>query len=146
MCVHIPREVHGLIEGYLIIYDNWPFLLNYRPDMKPTVTVPDEVEHDGLKKMVLALPFKEGCIFPTSLGVASSGDSSGAVMKVNSVFNNLTASELKLNEKENEIRRKIRKLKLREPDLLEYRLEIESGFFIAYEIHTHIKIRLFSVP
>ena len=58
----------------------------------------------------------------------------------------MTASELKLNEKENEIRRKIRKLKLREPDLLEYRLEIESGFFIAYEIHTHIKIRLFSVP
>lgn len=47
-----------------------------------------------------------------------------AVMKANSVFNNLTASELKLNEKENEIRRKIRKLKLHEPDLLEYRLEI----------------------
>ena len=127
MCVPIPREVHGLIESYLILYmtyDNWPFLLNFRPDMKPTVSIPDEKVHDALKKMVLALPFKEGCIFPTSLGVASSGDSSMAVMKANSVFNNLTASELKLNEKENEIRRKIRKLKLHEPDLLEYRLEI----------------------
>ena len=29
-------------EVFDIIYDNWPFLLNYRPDMKPTVTVPDE--------------------------------------------------------------------------------------------------------
>lgn len=69
-----------------------------------------------------------------------------AVMKANRIFNNLTAWELELNKKEKEIRREIRKLKLREPDLLEYRLEIESGFFIAYEIHTHIKIELFRVP
>lgn len=63
MCVPIPREVHGLIESYLILYmtyDNWPFLLNFRPDMKPTVSIPDEKVHDALKKMVLALPFKEG--------------------------------------------------------------------------------------
>lgn len=69
-----------------------------------------------------------------------------AVMKANRIFNNLTASELKLNEKEKEIRLKIRKLKLPEPELLEYRLEIESGYFIAYEINTHIKISLFEVP
>ena len=49
-------------------------------------------------------------------------------------------------KKEKEIRREIRKLKLREPDLLEYRLEIESGHFIAYEINAHIKISLFEVP
>lgn len=58
----------------------------------------------------------------------------------------LTAWELELNKKEKEIRREIRKLKLREPDLLEYRLEIESGHFIAYEINAHIKISLFEVP
>lgn len=133
-------------ELFDIIYDNWPFHLNYRPDMKPTVTVPDENVHDALKKMVLALPFRGGCIFPTRLGVATSGDSSMAVMKVNRIFNNLTAWELELNKKEKEIRREIRKLKLREPDLLEYRLEIESGHFIAYEINAHIKISLFEVP
>lgn len=105
--------------------------------MKPTVTVPDEKVHDALKKTVLALPFREGCIFPTSLGVASSGDSSMAVMKANRIFNNLTAWELELNKKEKEIRREIRKLKLREPDLLEYRLEIESGFLLPTKsIHT----------
>ncbi|GEM_PF-5727505 len=69
-----------------------------------------------------------------------------AVMKANRIFNNLTAGELKLNEKEKEIRLKIRKLKLPEPELLEYRLEIDSGYFIAYEINTHIKISLFEVP
>lgn len=69
-----------------------------------------------------------------------------AVMKANCIFNNLTAGELKLNEKEKEIRLKIRKLKLPEPELLEYRLEIDSGYFIAYEINTHIKISLFEVP
>ena len=40
----------------------------------------------------------------------------------------------------------LRKLKLPEPELLEYRLEIDSGYFIAYEINTHIKISLFEVP
>lgn len=60
-----------------------------------------------------------------------------AVMKANRIFNNLTAWELELNKKEKEIRREIRKLKLREPDLLEYRLEIESGFLLLTKsIHT----------
>lgn len=128
-----------------IIYDNWPFLLNYRPDIKPTVPVPDNEVHDALKNTVLCLPFKEGCIFPTNLGVTSSGDSSMAVSKAMQVFNNLTASELYLGKREGEIRRIIRKLKLCEPNLLEYKLKIESEFFFAYEIHTHIKIELFSV-
>lgn len=129
-----------------IIYDNWPFLLIFRPDIKPTEPVPDDKVHKLLQHYVTVVPFRGGCLFPTNLGVVSSGDSSLAARKVNRIFNEFTSWELYLKEHERDIKREMRKQKLSVPSSLDYKLEIESGYFIAYEVHTQVKIQMFKVP
>ena len=129
-----------------IVYDNWPHLLNYRPGMKPTCSIPDDGVHDLLKSMVAFIPFRDGGLFPTNLGVVASGDSGLAVRETDRMFNTLTTWERELMEREDEVKQELLRLNLEVPDALDYSLEVEDGFFIAYEIHTQAKIRMFEVP
>lgn len=129
-----------------IIYDNWPHLLIYRPDIKVTLPVPDEGVHELLKESVALIPFREGSLFPTNLGVVASGDSSLAVRTTDNIFNRLTECQLDLNKRKSEIKKLIRKEGIRPPVDLDYKLIVENGFFVAYERQTHVKIRLFPAP
>ena len=129
-----------------IIYDNWPHLLIYRPDVKTTLPIPDEGVHELLKGSVALIPFREGSLFPTNLGVVASGDSGLAARTAGKIFNMLTECQLDLTERKAEIRKLIRKKGIKPPAELDYELIVENGFFVAYERQTHVKIRLFPVP
>lgn len=129
-----------------IIFDNWPWLLNYREGIRPTENAPDSEVHELLKSMVTLVPFRNGSLFPTSYGVASSGDSSAAVQTADRVFNSLTIWQNDLIKGEREIKKKIQKKKLLVPEHLDYFLKIENNYFIAYEKATHAKIRMFPIP
>lgn len=133
----------GLLD---IIYDNWPHLLIYMPDVKPTIPVPDDGIHNLLKNSVSIIPFRGGGLFPTNMGVMASGDSGLAVRTADRIFNALTLWEIELSKQEDNVKKEISKLNLAVPDLLDYSLEIESGFFIAHEVHTQVKIQMFEVP
>ena len=129
-----------------IIYDNWPHLLIFMPGVKPTLPVPDEGVHGLLKKAVSLVPFRNGALFPTNLGVAASGDSTVAVRTADRIFNRLTEWQLELAEREAEIKESIREAGIDPPAVLDYTLVVEDGFFVAYELQTHAKIRMFPVP
>lgn len=129
-----------------IIYDNWPHLLIYQPDVRATLPVPDEGVHELLKSAITLIPFREGSLFPTNMGVAASGVSNLAVRTVGKIFNRLAEWQLKLSAQKTEIRRLIRREGMKPPVELDYELTIEEGFFVAYEIQTHVKIRMFPVP
>ena len=129
-----------------IIYDSWPHLLIYRPDVKTTLPIPDEGVHELLKGSVALIPFREGSLFPTNLGVVASGDSGLAARTAGKIFNMLTECQLDLTERKAEIRKLIRKKGIKPPAELDYELIVENGFFVAYERQTHVKIRLFPVP
>lgn len=133
-------------ELFDIIYDNWPHLLIYRPDVRPVLPVPDEGVHELLKEAVSLIPFREGSLFPANLGVAASGDSNLAVRTADRVFNLLTEWQSELTSRESEIKKLIRKEGIKPPPRLDYELIIENGFFVAYELQTHAKIRMFLVP
>lgn len=129
-----------------IIYDNWPHLLIYRPDIRSTLPVPDEGVHELLKEAVSFIPFREGSLFPTNMGVVASGDSALAARTAGKIFNRLTAWQLELSARKDEIRKLIRRKGMKPPAELDYELIVESGFFMAYELQTHAKIRMFPVP
>ena len=129
-----------------IIYDNWPHPLIYMPGVKPTLPVPDEGVHELLKRMGSFIPFRNGSLVPTNLGVSASGDSTMAVMTANRIFNSLTQWQLELAERGAEIRELIRGAGLEPPAELDYTLIVEDGFFVAYEVQTHAKFRMFPVP
>ena len=129
-----------------IIYDNWPHLLIYQPGIRPTLPVPDESVHEFLKAAITLIPFREGSLFPTNMGVVASGDSGLAARTAGKIFNRLTECQLDLTERKAEIRKLIRKKGIKPPAELDYELIIENGFFVAYERQTYVKIRMFPVP
>lgn len=114
--------------------------------MSSILPVPDEGVHELLKEAVSLIPFREGSLFPTNLGVAASGDSNLAVRTADRVFNLLTEWQSELTSRESEIKKLIRKEGIKPPPRLDYELIIENGFFVAYELQTHAKIRMFLVP
>lgn len=128
-----------------IIFDNWPELLIYMPDIKPMLPVSDDKMHELLKDAVSIIPFRDGALFPTNLGIAASGDSALAVRTADRIFNNLTIYQAELVEREVEIKNLLSDNGISVPESLDYRLEVENGYFIAYEVHTHAKIRMFPV-
>lgn len=135
--------VRELIE---IVYDNWPWMLHYFPNCTPIENVRDQDIHDTLKRMVVCIPFRNGMLMPTTLGVASSGDSGIAVRKAYSILNRLRLWEIDLKRNEEDIRKGIEdamSLTIRES--LDYRLIIEEGFFVAYEIQSNAKIKMFRI-
>lgn len=115
-------------ELFDIIYDNWPHLLIYRPDVRPTLPVPDEGVHELLKRTISLIPFREGSLVPTNLGVTASGDSNLAAGTTNKIFNHLTARQLELVARESEIKKLIRKEGMKPPSRLDYELIIENDF------------------
>ena len=130
-----------------IVFDNWPKLLKYRPGMKATIEVPDEGMHDLLKSTVSIVNFRDGCLFPTNLGVASSGDSSIAVRQTDYYFNSFVMWEKELSGKEADIRNAFEKQTgcVLKKKSLEYELIVENGYFVAYEKDEHFKIKMFKV-
>ena len=129
-----------------IIYDNWPHLLIYRPDIRPTLPLPDEGVHELLKGSVALIPFRDGSLFPTNMGVAASGDSNLAVRTTDWIFNMLREWQIELEKRKYDIRKLIRKAGVKPPARFDYELIVENGFFMAYERQTHAKIRMFPVP
>ena len=140
-----PKGSEWFIRELLeIIYDNWPWLLQYFPGYTPTENIEDHDIHTALKSMVIPVPFRKGMLMPTTLGVASSGDSSMAVKQAYSILNRLQCWEIELRNNEEDIRKGIWKsmdIQIIEP--LDYTLIVEDGFFVAYETHSNAKIRLF---
>ena len=129
-----------------IIYDNWPHLLIYQPDVKATLSVPDEGVHELLKSAITLIPFREGSLFPTNMGVASSGDSNLVIRTTDWIFNMLREWQIELEKRKYDIRELIRKAGIKPPTKFDYELIVEEGFFVAYERQTHAKIRMFPVP
>ena len=128
------------------VYDNWPWLLHYFPGYTPTEAIEDHKVHNALKCMVVPIPFRNGMLMPTTLGVASSGDSSMAVRQAYSILNQLQYWEIDLKKNEENIRKGIwdsMSVSITEP--LDYTLIIEDGFFVAYETHSNAKIKLFKL-
>ena len=142
-----PKGSEWFVKELLeIIYDNWPYLLHYFPDCTPVGIVDDHDIHDALKSMVVAIPFRNGMLLPTTLGVASSGDSGAAVRQADDILNRLRLWEIELKKNEEEIIKGIcdsMSIKINEP--LHYTLIVEDGFFVAYEVHSNAKIRMFPV-
>lgn len=125
-----------------IVYDNWPDLLIYRDGVK-VESIPDDEIYDITKREIVFLSFKNGCLFPTNLGVATSGDSNMAVREADRVFDNLTIWEKELQDREDELREMIVQNSFLVPPKLYFRLEIENGYFIAYEPFCGVKIKMF---
>lgn len=135
--------VRELLE---IVYDNWPWLLHYFPGYTPAENIEDCDVHDALKNMVVPISFRNGMLMPTTLGVASSGDSGMAVRHAYGILNRLQRWEIELKNDEEKIRKSIGEsmsIQIQEP--LDYRLIVEDGFFVAYETHSNAKIRLFEI-
>lgn len=133
----------GLFET---IYSEWPHLLRYQEDLKVIDPVPESEMHRALKHMVTLVPFHNGVLFPTNLGVASSGNSSKAVRTADCLFNCLRAREKEMLDNETEIRTGISEMLKRDiTETLEFVLEIENNNFIAYEEKLEIKIELFPI-
>lgn len=133
--------VRELLE---IVYDNWPWLLHYFPGYTPMESIEDCDVHDALKSMVVPIPFRNGMLMPTTLGVASSGDSGMAVKQVYSILNRLQCWEIELKNNEEDIRKGIfESMGIQVAAPLDYVLIVEDGFFVAYETHSNAKIRLF---
>ncbi|MBQ8417055.1 MAG: hypothetical protein IJX10_00225 [Phascolarctobacterium sp.] len=129
-----------------IIFDNWPSLLRYEKGMKPTISVPDKEVHDGLKNMVMIIDFHDGMLFPTNLGVASSGDSSWAVLLTNRIFNSFRIAEKELSEHEEKIKLEIfNQTHIYPKHRLDYVLRIVNDDFYAYEYRVKKNIFLFSL-
>ena len=83
-------------------------------------------------------------MIPTTLGVETSGDSSREVIQSNRILNRLKLCERELNENEETIRKMIQDsigIQISAP--LDYKLIVENGYFIAFEMYSNIKIRLF---
>ena len=94
--------------------------------------------------MVVGIPFHGGMLFPTTMGVSSSGDSSYAVRVTFNIFNQLRQWEIHLKENEEAYKKEIiNTMSMRIDKELDYKLIIEEGYFVAYEIHTQAKIKLF---
>lgn len=140
-----PKGSEWFIKDLLeIVYENWPWLLNYFPGCTPTHKIEDCHVHNTLKSMVVGIPFKNGMLMPTTLGVAGSGDSGTAVRTAYNILNRLRLCETELRQNEKIIRNEIfTSMFLRVDEPLDYTLIIEDGFFVAYEKHTNAKIRLF---
>ena len=126
-----------------IIFNNWPELLIYREGFKVKHPIPDNKVHGALKQSVAAIDFHEGCLFPTNLGVSTSGNSNMIVGKVNRLFNEFMKYEKMLLENEKTIKHFILGQQTSMPNRLDYRLEIENDFFVAREIKTGLKIKMF---
>lgn len=140
-----PRGAAWFVRDLLnTVYNNWPWLLQYFDGCTPIEPVEDSDVHDALKTMVVAIPFRGGMLMPTTLGVASSGDSGLAVKHAYSILNRLQLWESDLKNGEEEIRESIFKtmgIQIDEP--LDYTLIVEDGYFVAYEVHSNAKIKLF---
>lgn len=140
-----PKGSEWFIRELLeIVYDNWPWLLQYIPGYTATATIRDHDVHNALKTMVVPIPFRTGILMPTTLGVSSSGDSSMAVKQAYSILNRLQRWETELKKSEKEIRKSIfESMSIRVTEPLDYSLIVEDGYFIAYETHSNAKIKLF---
>ena len=55
--------------------------------------------------MVVPIPFRNGMLMPTTLGVAASGDSGMAVKQAFSILNRLRLWEIELKKNEEDIRK-----------------------------------------
>ena len=129
-----------------IIFDNWEYLLRYEKGMKPTISVSDKEIHEGLKSTVMIIDFHDGMLFPTNLGVASSGDSSWAVQFANRIFNRLRIAEEELRGNEEKIKLGIFNQTYTYPKhRLDYVLKIVNDDFYAYEYRLKKEVFLFSL-
>ncbi len=127
-----------------IIYSNWPWLLNYEKGIKLITNIPDNQVHNLTKKINTAIDFHNGILFTTNFGVVTTGNSAMAVTKTNKLFNELTKQELYLKENSMNIKQQIlNELGINVTEELDYELIIEDNHFVAYEKHSHIKIKLF---
>ena len=129
-----------------IVFENWPNLLRYEKGMKPTIDIPDNEIHKGLKNMVVMISFHDGMLLPTNLGVATSGDSNWAVQFTDRIFNSFRIAEKELRDHEDEIKLEIFNQEYKYPShKLDYVLRIEDGKFFAYEYRLKKWIYLFSI-
>lgn len=128
-----------------IVYRNWPNLLIYKSGIKPSEIIPDDKIYELTKHIVTFISFHGGILFPTGLGVMSSGDSGKAVRTIQSIFNNFALWEKWLEENETSLKAEINRLHHPVPKKLDFSLMIEENHFIAYEEYAQIKKKMFAV-
>lgn len=128
------------------IYKNWPNLLRYLNGVKPTQEIPDDQIHNLTKQVVTIIDFHGGALIPSNYGVMCSGHSYLAVDKAHKIFNKLIVCEQELTKKEGEIKQAILKSTGTSiNEALDYKLIIESEWFMAQETHTLETVKLFPI-
>lgn len=129
-----------------IVYQNWPNLLVYPNGLRPCENLPDNQIYELTKRCVAFIPFHEGVLFPTSMGVMSSGDSGTAVRAIQFIFNSFALWEKQLEKDEKRLRTEINRIHHPMPEKLDFSLIIEKNNFVAYEEYAQIKVKMFVVP
>ena len=129
-----------------IVYQNWPNLLVYPNGLRPCENLPDNQIYELTKRCVAFIPFHGGVLFPTSMGVMSSGDSGTAVRAIQFIFNSFALWEKQIEKDEENIRVEINRLHHPMPENLNFSLIIEDNYFVAYEDYAQLKIRMFAIP
>lgn len=116
-----------------IVYRNWPWLLLSIPDAELLNPVPDEDMHELSKRVNVMYTLKNGLVvMPSAMGVASSGDSTEAVMQTNRLFNSLKKIENKIANDEDRIRADHQKKTGNAlAEKITFRLDIDNHYFIA---------------
>lgn len=144
---HHPRGNTWFDRSLLeVAYKNWPWLFITLGELKSVVDIPDEKVHDLTKFAVTAIDICGQSVFPSNLGVASSGHSSISVRATDRIFNYLKKVELELVEQKTQIRANILKeTGCNIEDELEFELVVENGYFVAYEKHAKVKQKLAKV-
>ncbi len=110
---------------------NWPWLLMPMPnDIRPVVDLPDDKVHETLKRCCSVVKVGRKYYFPTTLGDASSGDSTDAVRTTDWIFNTLYLNEQKIKDSEPLLRNEYRKLfGVRLPAQFKVYLIVQNGKF-----------------
>lgn len=129
-----------------IVYQNWPNLLVYPNGLRPCENLPDNQIYELTKRCVAFIPFHGGVLFPTSMGVMSSGDSGTAVRAIQFIFNSFALWEKQLEKDEKRLRTEINRIHHPMPEKLDFSLIIEKNNFVAYEEYAQIKVKMFVVP
>lgn len=128
-----------------IIFDNWPWLLNYQEGFVPTIELTDSEVYNITKSGVTFVPFRNGSLIPTNLGVASSGNGIMAVRWADEINNTLRRVEIWLREEEELIQKMIEKENGESLQAaLDYQLIQYNNQFSVIETHTKKPILLLS--
>lgn len=135
-----------------IIYRNWPWLLLSMHGIELLNPVPDEYMHELSKSVNVMYTLKNGLVvMPSSMGVATSGDSVEAVRQTDFLFNRIKQVEKTLVQDEEQIRDDYKsKTGIILGEKVIFKLDIDDHYFIAVgtdgdKSHAPVIYKLFPV-